>query len=47
MIEPIINVNISSEDDYIEMEWDVVNCDSLQQEAGKWLKLRLGKFVPT
>ncbi len=46
-IEPTINVNIRPKDDYIEMEWDVVGCESFQEEAGKWLKLRPGEPVPT
>lgn len=46
-IEPSINVNIRSQSDYIEMEWDVVGCESFLQEMGKWLKLRPGEPVPT
>jgi hypothetical protein len=45
---PTINVNIkttSSED--IQMEWDVVGCDSFMVEMGKWIKLRPGELVPT
>ncbi|MEA5535652.1 Ycf34 family protein [Crocosphaera sp. XPORK-15E] len=45
--EPTINVNIRPIEDYIEMEWDVVGCESFLQETGKWLKLRPGEPVPT
>ena len=45
--EPTINVNIRPKGDYIEMEWDVVGCESFLEEAGKWLKLRPGEAVPT
>ena len=44
---PTINVNIRQDGDIIEMEWDVVGCDSFQQEMGKWSKLRPGELVPT
>ncbi len=46
-IQPSINVNIRPKGDYIEMEWDVVGCESFLEEAGKWLKLRPGEAVPT
>jgi hypothetical protein len=46
-VEPSINVNIRSQEDYIEMEWDVVGCESFLEEAGKWAKLRPGEPVPT
>lgn len=44
---PTINVNIRQDGDIIEMEWDVVGCDSFKQETGKWSKLRPGELVPT
>ena len=28
-------------------EYDVVGCDSFQEETGKWAKLRPGEMVPT
>lgn len=46
-INPTINVNIRQQDDIIEMEWDVVGCDSFVTELGKWSKLRPGELVPT
>ncbi|BAW97230.1 hypothetical protein NIES970_21790 [[Synechococcus] sp. NIES-970] len=46
-IEPTINVNIRSEGEIIEMEWDVVGCASFSQEKGKWARLRPGEAVPT
>ncbi len=45
--EPSINVNIRTREDYIEMEWDVVGCNSFKQETGKWARLRPGELVPT
>jgi Hypothetical chloroplast protein Ycf34 len=45
--EPTINVNIRTLTDGIEMEWDVVGCESFRQETGKWSKLRPGELVPT
>ncbi len=45
--EPTINVNIRSQSDCIEMEWDVVGCESFLREDGKWSKLRPGEAVPT
>ena len=45
--EPSINVNIRTQDDCIEMEWDVVGCLSFRQESGKWAKLRPGEPIPT
>ena len=45
--EPSINVNIRSQEEFIEMEWDVVACLSFKQETGKWAKLRPGELVPT
>lgn len=44
---PSINVNIRSQNDYIETEWDVVGCDSFSEEKGKWAKLRPGEAIPT
>ncbi|MBW4467281.1 MAG: Ycf34 family protein [Pegethrix bostrychoides GSE-TBD4-15B] len=46
-IEPEINVNIRQQDDVIEMEWDVVGCQSFVRETGKWSRLRPGELVPT
>ena len=46
-VEPTINVNIRSRQDEIEMEWDVVGCQSFKQESSKWAKLRPGELVPT
>ena len=45
--EPTINVNIRPQEDYIEMEWDVVGCQSFLRENGKWASLRPGEAVPT
>ncbi len=44
---PTINVNIRTKTDYIEMEWDVVGCDSFVEEAGKWMRLKPGEPIPT
>ncbi len=46
-IEPTINVNIRSEGEIIEMEWDVVGCASFSPEKGKWARLRPGEAIPT
>jgi hypothetical protein len=46
-IEPTINVNIRPRQDEIEMEWDVVGCNSFVAEMGKWARLRPGELVPT
>ncbi|HEY9823946.1 MAG TPA: Ycf34 family protein [Stenomitos sp.] len=46
-INPSINVNIRSSVDEIQMEWDVVGCDSFVEEKGKWAKLRPGELIPT
>jgi hypothetical protein len=46
-IQPTINVNIRPRTDYVEMEWDVVGCQSFKAETGKWAKLRPGELVPT
>ena len=46
-VEPTINVNIRPRQDEIEMEWDVVGCQSFKQETGKWASLRPGELVPT
>lgn len=45
--EPSINVNIRSHQEYIEMEWDVVGCESFMMSMGKWAKLRPGEAIPT
>ncbi|MDJ1182404.1 Ycf34 family protein [Roseofilum casamattae] len=44
---PEINVNIRDRGSEIEMEWDVVGCESFKQEQGKWARLRPGELVPT
>ena len=55
---PTINANISPpvvsvEGDRIVQsgdfgfEYDVVGCDSFQQDTGKWVRLRPGEAVPT
>jgi hypothetical protein len=44
---PTININIRTEGDEIQMEWDVVGCDSFTAEMGKWVRLRPGELVPT
>ncbi|MBE9040903.1 Ycf34 family protein [Oscillatoriales cyanobacterium LEGE 11467] len=46
-VEPSINVNIRPQQDAVEMEWDVVGCESFKLERGKWSKLRPGELVPT
>jgi hypothetical protein len=46
-IEPSINVNIRTREEFIETEYDVVGCLSFKQETGKWAKLRPGELVPT
>jgi Hypothetical chloroplast protein Ycf34 len=45
--EPHINVNIRTHADGVEMEWDVVGCQSFNQAQGKWAKLRPGELIPT
>jgi Hypothetical chloroplast protein Ycf34 len=44
---PTINVNIRTTDAEIQMEWDVVGCESFMAEMGKWSKLRPGELIPT
>ncbi len=46
-VSPTINVNIRSQTAVIEMEWDVVGCESFVQEVGRWSRLRPGEPVPT
>jgi hypothetical protein len=46
-VEPTINVNIRHHDQEIEMEWDVVGCQSFTADPGKWSRLRPGELVPT
>lgn len=46
-IEPTINVNIRTQNQEIEMEWDVVGCGSFKESLGKWTRLRPGELVPT
>jgi hypothetical protein len=45
--QPNINVNIRSAGEMIEMEWDVVGCESFIADMGKWSRLRPGELVPT
>jgi hypothetical protein len=45
--EPTINVNIRTDAETIEMEWDVVGCASFLEEQGKWARLMPGLPVPT
>jgi hypothetical protein len=45
--QPRININIRTEADYVETEWDVVGCESFLQDTGKWSRLRPGELVPT
>jgi hypothetical protein len=45
---PTINVNIGTNNpEDIQMEWDVVGCESFVAEIGKWSKLRPNELVPT
>ena len=46
-VEPTINVNIRSYEDEIQMEWDVVGCESFRQDLGKWARFRPGELIPT
>jgi hypothetical protein len=46
-VAPSINVNIRSRAEVIEMEWDVVGCESFALEMGRWSRLRPGEAVPT
>ncbi len=45
--DPTINVNIRTFGEEIQMEWDVVGCESFVAEMGKWSRLRPGELVPT
>ncbi|MEM8642254.1 MAG: Ycf34 family protein [Cyanobacteria bacterium P01_G01_bin.54] len=45
--EPSINVNIRTQGEFVEMEWDVVGCQSFSKEQGKWARLRPGEALPT
>jgi Hypothetical chloroplast protein Ycf34 len=45
--EPTINVNIRTSETEIQMEWDVVGCQSFTQDVGKWSRLRPGELIPT
>ncbi len=45
--KPTINVNIRTHDTEIQMEWDVVGCESFYPEWGKWARLRPGELLPT
>ena len=44
---PTVNVNIRTDSQDIQMEWDVVGCESFAPEIGKWIKLRPGELIPT
>lgn len=47
---PTINVNIRSTPDagaQIDMEWDVVGCESFVADRGRWARLRPGELLPT
>lgn len=46
-VNPTINVNIRDCGDVIEMEWDVVDCDSFRADQGRWARLRPGELIPT
>ncbi|BCX11783.1 MAG: hypothetical protein KatS3mg067_0721 [Thermosynechococcus sp.] len=46
-IEPTINVNIRTQGEEIQLEWDVVGCASFVEERGRWAKLRPGELIPT
>ncbi|BAC10008.1 Ycf34 family protein [Thermosynechococcus vestitus] len=46
-IEPTINVNIRTQGEVIQLEWDVVGCASFVEEQGRWAKLRPGELIPT
>jgi hypothetical protein len=46
-LNPQINVNIRTSDQEIQMEWDVVGCDSFLAEQDRWSRLRPGLAVPT
>ncbi len=45
--KPSINVNIRTDSDCIEIEWDVVGCESFTEDMGKWARLRPGEAIPT
>jgi len=46
-VSPSINVNLRTSSDLIEMEWDVVGCESFLEEMGKWARIRPGEPLPT
>ncbi|WP_297041006.1 Ycf34 family protein [Thermosynechococcus sp. OHK43] len=46
-IEPTINVNIRTQGEEIQLDWDVVSCASFVEEQGRWAKLRPGELIPT
>jgi len=46
-VQPTINVNIRPQQEYVEMEWDVVGCESFLADAGRWARLRPGEPIPT
>ncbi|MFN3926871.1 MAG: Ycf34 family protein [Pseudanabaenaceae cyanobacterium] len=46
-IGPMINVNIRTSGEEIQMEWDVVGCESFTEHKGKWARLRPGELIPT
>jgi hypothetical protein len=45
--QPTINVNIRTSGEEIQMEWDVVGCESFKADQGRWSRLRPGELVPT
>lgn len=44
---PQIDVHLRTKADKVEMEWDVVGCNSFQLDEGKWIRLRPNDLVPT
>jgi hypothetical protein len=46
-VSPTINVNIRTVEQEIQMEWDVVGCESFRADQGKWARLRPGELLPT
>lgn len=46
-VSPTINVHIRTSGEEIQMEWDVVACESFREHLGKWARLRPGELLPT
>ena len=47
-VNPRIHVSVMDlEGNCTGIEWDVRECGSYKQEAGKWMKLRPGEPVPS